>query len=591
MRPPLTEEDLGKRAAIDGRAAFGAAAFGLAAGLVILLDRIGVPDGIVAVLGPSVALVGLALLGLLLRNMRVSSFYLGGRHVPVPYAGLAFAAIALALLVPFARSIPSGLSLAGVLAGFAGGGFLAAFGTGPLLRKTGALSVPDMIIGRFPNIALRLGIVVIVACAAALVGLAALSLAAQQIGLVLGLSPAMSLIAAAIIVGFLVEPGGLSGVVWGAAAAMGILLVGLLLPLALTAFADGSLPFPVGGDRNSWREGLTFLERWRVAPSALRGFDPVLLATLMLGFGTLAPVLMPAMATATRAGAQRAGLAGLFWCALVVAAAAVGLTVATLALVHGIDGLRPERLPNFLLEASAHGDVMICSAHPGTPAAARSACATSLGTTQVLKPEFVSASASYLLRGISDLRGFGTAFSGLAAAGGIAIALVLAAACVHALGTALGHDLFYRVRAAGALTSRRLAVTRFVMLIAIIVGVAFLMRQKVNETALIGFAVALSAAVVAPLLGLVLWPRANSTHASIALVTGLASAEGMLYWQGTGPSVASFALAALVACGASFGMGVIASLLQRADPTSHGVAFVHAVLHGESDVLHPDKAA
>jgi hypothetical protein len=31
--------------------------------------------------------------------------------------------------------------------------------------------------------------------------------------------------------------------------------------------------------------------------------------------------------------------------------------------------------------------------------------------------------------------------------------------------------------------------------------------------------------------------------------------------------------------------------MQRADPTSHGVAFVHGVLHGESDVLNPDKAA
>ena len=71
---PQTEEDLIRRAAIDGRVAFGAAAFALAAGLVILLERVGVPERIVTVLGPVSVLAGIALMGLLLRNMRVSRY-------------------------------------------------------------------------------------------------------------------------------------------------------------------------------------------------------------------------------------------------------------------------------------------------------------------------------------------------------------------------------------------------------------------------------------------------------------------------------------------------------------------------------------
>ena len=74
MKKPLTDEYLLERAAIDGRVAFATAAFALSAGLVALLDRVGVPEPLVAALGPIAALAGLAIVGLLLRSMRISRF-------------------------------------------------------------------------------------------------------------------------------------------------------------------------------------------------------------------------------------------------------------------------------------------------------------------------------------------------------------------------------------------------------------------------------------------------------------------------------------------------------------------------------------
>jgi cation/acetate symporter len=538
-----------------------------------------------------VVLCGLAILGLLLRNMRVSSFYVAGRSMPVSYAALAFAAIAMALLAPFAQTLPAGLSLPALIGGFAGGCIVAANVTGPLLRKTGALSIIDMIIARFPSTGLRLGVVVVVAIAGALVGLAGLSAATRLITLATGFSPLASLALAGLVIAAIVQPGGLSGLVWAAAAAAGIVLVGLALPLALAALADGNLPLPVVGDHAAWTEAMDYLVRWQAVPSVQRSVDPIILTTLIIGLAALAPVLMPAMATQARVSAQRAGLAGIAWCVVLLVLAFVSLAVATLALVHGVDGLRPDRLPGFLLEASGRGDVTICGGHPATPAAAREICAGVVGAGQNLQGGHIAAVGSYLVHGVATLRGFGSSYAGLTTAGGIALALVLAAAGLQAVGSALGHDLLYRARASSALTSRRLAATRLVMLVALVAGGIFLRHQVVSETGLIGFAVALSAAVVMPLMLLSLWARATSLHATLALVVGLGAAEVVISLSGSGPTAPTFARAALCACGVALATGVIASLLQRADPTSHGAAFVHGVLYGESDVINPDKAA
>ena len=82
MKKPLTDEDLHERAAIDGRVSFAVAAFALGAGLVALLDRVGVPERIVGLLGPILALGGLSLIGLLVHAVRISRFYAAGRAGP-----------------------------------------------------------------------------------------------------------------------------------------------------------------------------------------------------------------------------------------------------------------------------------------------------------------------------------------------------------------------------------------------------------------------------------------------------------------------------------------------------------------------------
>src|SRR5271154_3565771 len=88
-----------ERDRIDGLTTFAAAAFLTGMGLVAALARVGAPDRLVEALGPLIALVGLAIIGVLMRTARLSDFLAAGRAIPAPYGGLAFAATAAGLVL------------------------------------------------------------------------------------------------------------------------------------------------------------------------------------------------------------------------------------------------------------------------------------------------------------------------------------------------------------------------------------------------------------------------------------------------------------------------------------------------------------
>src|SRR5947209_5065475 len=141
MRQDWTAEFGEERASIDGRVAFASAFLVLGCALIILLDRIGVPERLVAVLGPMVALVSLAILGGLLHSMRISRFYAAGRRVPAIYAGFAAATLIAALAASSLIALPQGVSLADFGVGLFAGALVAGLGVRPFGRKIGAFSV------------------------------------------------------------------------------------------------------------------------------------------------------------------------------------------------------------------------------------------------------------------------------------------------------------------------------------------------------------------------------------------------------------------------------------------------------------------
>ena len=208
-----------------------------------------------------------------------------------------------------------------------------------------------------------------------------------------------------------------------------------------------------------------------------------------------------------------------------------------------------------------------------------------------VKPSDITASGVFLLWGMPDLGGFGAAFTGLATAGRMAIALALGAAGFMTLATAWGDRAFYRAQKSQALTSRRLALTRFILL-GVIAGAAWLQLNAATDPhLLIGAAIGLSAVAVAPMLALSLWPRADGQDAATGLVAGLAMAEAVVVFSGGSASIDTLAGAAMTGFASALAAGVGASLRHPAGPVSEGAAFAHGLLHGPVDVLRPDKDA
>ena len=315
--------------AIDGRVAFAVSAFALAAALVALLDRIGVPEAVVAVLGPAFALAALACVGIVTRSMRISRFYAAGRAVPATYAGMAMAALAVGLVAPFLTQASSAAALSALVPTFGAGLVVAALLTGPFLRKTGAFSVPDLIAARFPNLALRLGMVVLVTAICGLVALASLDTAISGIAAALDMRRTTAVVLTGLVVAFIIVPGGTSGVVWSATGAAGVLVIGFALPLVIMIVGGTPLPTPFLGDHAAWTDAVARMSAWH---GGADGVDGLAVGTAAIGIGMLAPLLAPVMGCRKRVTVHRAGMLGIVWAGVIVILVVTTMAVSTLAL-------------------------------------------------------------------------------------------------------------------------------------------------------------------------------------------------------------------------------------------------------------------
>ena len=275
MTAPPTPDERRARASIDGRFAFALAAFAAGFGLLCLLERIGLPARALRAFDLMFVLGCIVVIAALMRTMRISYFYAAGRRVPAPYAGLALAGLIVALALPFIAAVPDGVSLASIVAGFGCGLACVALVGGPLLRKTGAFSVPDLVAARFPNLALRLATVLVAAVVGALVGLAGYETAVRNFAAFgFGTRPSGAAIFA-VVLALIVVPGGASGCVWAATAGAVVLLFTFGLPLAMTiAGADAGPPLPMLDDGSVWRLAIARLGRGtfllRAAPGSIR---------------------------------------------------------------------------------------------------------------------------------------------------------------------------------------------------------------------------------------------------------------------------------------------------------------------------------
>ena len=303
---------------------------------------------------------------------------------------------------------------------------------------------------------------------------------------------------------------------------------------------------------------------------------------------SLVSLLIESTAARDARAAVRAGGLTLAWSALVGLFVAIAVLWGAAVFSRVVVGRSPDRLPDAVYAASATGLVDICGRSVRGPAEARTACATRAVPGGPLSSADVRPRSPLFLASLTAVSGAGAAGAGLFAAGMLAVGLSLAAVGFFLCATALGHDLLYRMSGRETQSSRRLAITRALLVAIVAFGAAATGARTYDPRLLIGFAGTLAAAGVLPLLLLSLHRWATDRHGFIAFAVGVACAIVLLWWQ-------PFALdtllrTAFLAATAGTVAGLLTSALFAADRLK-ARAFVDAVLHGDGDVFGPDKGA
>ncbi|MFO1168809.1 MAG: symporter-like protein, partial [Rhodoblastus sp.] len=363
-------------------------------------------------------------------------------------------------------------------------------------------------------------------------------------------------------------------------------IAGFALPLLLASFQGQSIPLPVIGDQEAWRRATSLISFWQGDSGQPVSF--LLALGMALGMAASAPLIAPFLTVRGARAALRAGIGAGLWSLALAAVVAATVAASALGLLDQLGGRRPDRVPDQLYAASAAKLIKICEQNPRNWGQAREACQKQPGYAGTLRPQDISTRGAFLLTALPPLGGFGAAAAGLVWAAIAALGAALAAASLLAASIALGNDAIHRLRDKSALTSRRLAIVRAILLASIVACALVCAARELDPRALIGVSLAFSAAGLAPLIALTLWPRARSGDAMFALAIGLGAAEALLLTSdGT---VRGLAGAAVVGCFAAIIAGIASSMIGGGD-RSAGRKFVAAVWRSEGDVVAPDKGA
>jgi cation/acetate symporter len=121
-----------------------------------------------------------------------------------------------------------------------------------------------------------------------------------------------------------------------------------------------------------------------------------------------------------------------------------------------------------------------------------------------------------------EIAGLPYVISGLVAAGGLAAALSTADGLLLTIANALSHDLYYKMIDPNASTSKRVTISKTLLLV-VALAAAYVASLKIADILfLVSAAFSLAAASFFPALVLgVFWKRANKWGASLGMVSGL----------------------------------------------------------------------
>ncbi|SIT57609.1 Na+/solute symporter (Ssf family) protein [Mesorhizobium prunaredense] len=505
--------------------------------LMAVLSAMGVENVVIGYLFMGFTIVIYAVIGVLSRTMHVGEYYVAGRRVPALYNGMATGAdwMSAASFIGMAGSLYLlGYDGLGFVLGWTGGYVLVAILVAPYLRKFGAYTVPDFLSARYGgNLARFIGVIVLFSCSftyvvAQIFGTGLIS--ARFLGIDFNVAVYVGL--AGILVCSML--GGMRAVTWTQVAQYIVLIIAYLIPAIWMSTVKTGIPIPQLMQGQALAN-ITALETAQgitlhhITPFAHGGYDAknffLLILCLMVGTASLPHVLMRYFTTpSVREARVSVAWSLLFIFILYFTAPAYAAFAKWTMLDLVASGLTPENIgekAGWMMRWAAADNtlVQICGKAATDTAAIVAACAEK-GVTALSFAD-INLNADMIVLATPEMAGMPYVISGLVAAGGLAAALSTADGLLLAIANALSHDIYYKMIDQNAPTSRRLIVSR-ILLVLVAVLAAYVASTKPSDIlSMVSWAFSLAAGGLFPALVLgVWWKRANSAGAVAGMIAG-----------------------------------------------------------------------
>jgi cation/acetate symporter len=493
--------------------------------------------------------------------MQVSEYYVAGRRVPAFYNGMATGAdwMSGASFVGMAGSLfLLGYDGLAFVLGWTGGYVLVAILIAPFLRKFGAYTVPDFLAARYDgNSARIMGVIVLLACSFTYVvaQIYATGLIAQRF---LGMDFVVAVYVG--LAGILVCSmlGGMRAVTWTQVAQYIVLIVAYLIPVVILSAKKFGLPLPQL-TYGAAIEQITLLEQSFVAKGLateavmnarahvrpFNSYSPAnyfwLIFCLMVGTASLPHVLMRYFTTPSVKEARISVAWSLLFIFLLYFTAPAYAAFSKLEVYSTLIGQNINNLPQWVYNWGALGLVNICGKAAASLEAVQAACAALPGNTGVLRLQDFGINTDVVVLSTPEIAGLPYVIAGLVAAGGLAAALSTADGLLLAIANALSHDIYYNIVDPNAPTSRRLVVSRVLLVVVALLAAWTASQRPADILSMVAWAFSLAAAGLFPALVLgVWWKRCNRQGAVAGMAAGFFTCLGYLlvtrYFPGFGVS-------------------------------------------------------
>jgi cation/acetate symporter len=500
--------------------------------LMAILSALGVPNVVIGYFFVGFTIIIYAAIGIMTRTMHIGQYYVAGRSVPAVFNGMATGAdwMSGASFVGMAGTLYAlGYDGLAYVLGWTGGYVLVAVLVAPYLRKFGAYTVPDFLSARYGgNFARFLGVVVLMACSFTYVVAQIYAtgiISARFIGLDFNVAVYVGL--AGILVCSML--GGMRAVTWTQVAQYIVLIIAYLVPAIWMSTTKTGIPLPQltygqALQNISSLEASLGVANGHLVPFVHGGFNApnyfLLILCLMVGTASLPHILMRYFTTPSVKQARDSVAWSLFFIFILYFTAPAYAAFAKwtmLDLVAG--GLTPDNIAEkaswMMRWAAADGTlVQICGKAAVDVAAIAAACAEQ-GVTQIGFGN-INLNADMIVLATPEMAGMPYVISGLVAAGGLAAALSTADGLLLAIANALSHDIYYRMIDTNAPTSRRLIVSRVLLVIVAVIAAYVASTRPADILSMVAWAFSLAAAGLFPALVLGIWWKRTTTAGAVA---------------------------------------------------------------------------